>query len=529
MVINMAEFETRTNDSSVDNTAVKLRMNKEGGIRRRILGLPPCYTHVADYQRRIYDKTILADFPIVNFTPGILKYKSEAKVAVNSLRNIVASDLLPIETDGRRTFFKYAYPEYARYLNILATNVFNRMMNVGAEAAYLTIQDMLELNSNESIFTDDNPYVQEYMNFEGSDTAIDSLKALNASVESRINANITASKNAPPTEGEAYNIAANAGNNTEVKRPVLTPAEAADAKRLEALFGTPVEEKSYTPQGPNIRTYGLSFYSDAGTVANDSIDNSFGESELEKNSKATSDEMREIRFSMNNSNIFGKVTDIMSRIPDILNRGVGAFTTPGAVSAIMRGAKMTFPKVFEDTNFSRSYSLSFKFVSPYGDKYSIFQYVYLPMLSLLCMILPRQIGTSTYIAPFLVKVDFPGNFAVDMGVITRMSIEKAADSNSWSIDGLPLQMNVTIDIMDLYPVMMMARSGKLINQSVSMGVYLNNLAGLSLDVENPIGRFFESRYDRFMSRVNYVKDTPQRVIGNVKERFWHSLNQTFRM
>lgn len=506
------DFETRTDNSAIDNTAVNRRMNKEGGIRRRILGIPPAYTAVADYQRRIYDKTILADFPIINFTPGILKYKSEIAVGMNSLRNIVASDLLPIETDGRRTYFKYAYPEYARYLNILATNVFNRMMNTGAKAAYLTIQDMLELNSNDSIFSNDNEYIQEYENFSIDETAaLKNLEVLNTSLSN---------EETNPGSGSAYGAGGSNNNESSVNQD-----------KVKQLMGI-TDRAPETPQviqSPNIRTYGLSFFSDAGTVANDSIDNSYTESELERNSKATSDEMREIRFSMSNSNIFGKVTDIMSRIPDILNRGVGTFTTPGAVSAIMRGAKMTFPKVFEDSNFSRSYSISFRFVSPYGDKYSIFQYVYLPMLSLLCMILPRQIGTSSYIAPFLVKVDFPGNFAVDMGVITRMSIEKAADSNSWSIDGLPLQMNVTIDIMDLYPVMMMARSGKFINQSVSMGVYLNNLAGLSLDVENPIGRFFESRYDRFMSRVNYLADTPERAISNVKDRFWHSLNQTFRM
>ncbi|MFA7142768.1 MAG: hypothetical protein WC175_02160 [Candidatus Dojkabacteria bacterium] len=515
------DFETRTDNSAIDNTAVSRRMNKEGGIRRRILGLPPAYTAVADYQRRIYDKTILADFPIINFTPGILKYKSEIAVHMNALRNIVASDLLPIETDGRRTYFKYAYPEYARYLNILATNVFNRMMNTGAKAAYLTIQDMLELNSNDPIFSNDSEYIQEYANFSiDENDALQKLRELNTSLNN---------EETDPGGGSSYgaggnnnNIESNLNQDTVKKLMGITSPSTENPQVIQS-------ENPQVIQSPNIRTYGLSFFSDAGTVANDSIDNSYTESELERNSKATSDEMREIRFSMSNSNIFGKVTDIMSRIPDILNRGVGTFTTPGAISAIMRGAKMTFPKVFEDSNFSRSYSISFRFVSPYGDKYSIFQYVYLPMLSLLCMILPRQIGTSSYIAPFLVKVDFPGNFAVDMGVITRMSIEKAADSNSWSIDGLPLQMNVTIDIMDLYPVMMMARSGKFINQSVSMGVYLNNLAGLSLDVENPIGRFFESRYDRFMSRVNYLADTPERTIDNVKDRFWHSLNQTFRM
>jgi hypothetical protein len=559
-VVNVDDLANYTKKAANSNN-ITSRLEKPNFIRNRILGLPASYTSVTDYNRRAYDATILADFPILNMTPGILKYRTEAKFLFNSLRNLVASDLLPIETDGRRVYFKYAYPEYTRYLNILAGSVFGRMMNVGASAAYVTIQQMLELQEDSrDFFTDIEPYMQEYASFSGDINLkeLNQLVAENNAIQQKLideNAGIIAASAGSSDiakiglQNETITKAAYDGLTDETKKlykvdkndpnTYIDIKKAADNKakkddagvdKLAKFTGPGQQEEANPPKDhPGIRTYGLSYFVDPGTNSSESIDNSYTESEMEKQSKALQDEMREIRFSMSQRNVFGKVAEMAKKIPDLISRAGAVFTTEGAASAIMRGARMQFPKVFEDNSFSRTYSISFRFASPYGDKYSIFQYVYLPMLSLLAFVLPRQVGLSTYIAPFLVKADFPGNFAVDMGVVTRMSIEKNADSNSWSIDGLPLQMNVTIDLMDLYPVMMMARNAKLINQSVSMAVYLNNLAGLSMDVDNPIGRFFESRYDRFLSRINWIKDTAPRTIDNVKRKVFFDINQTFRM
>jgi len=553
----MSNINSPSNDTNISKignineakSALLRATGQENSVRRRIMGLPARYTPVADHLRKVYDKTILGDFPILNITPGILKYKNQLNVLVSSIRNIVASDLLPIETDGRRVYFKYAYPEYARYLNILATNVFNKMMNYNnATKTYTTIQHLLELDTTDDEFINDAVYQQEYEKF-GGEINLKSLQDLVNSIEARQKAAADSAINASNESGsEQSQIIVNkvggggnsSPNSSNIARNSEEAAQSADwiaaenALNLHEEATTEIdnEELYYKTQGkpiesPSIRTYGLSFFVDASSVANDSIDNSYTESEMERNAKALSDSVTEMRFSMGQKNLFGKITDAITRLPELLKGGVGVFTTTGAVSAIMKGAKMTFPKVFEDNNFTRSYSISFKFVSPYGDKFSIFNYVYLPVLSLLCFTLPRQLGINTYIAPFLVKMDYPGNFAIDMGVITRMSIDKVGDSSSWSIDGLPLQLNVTIDVMDLFPVLMMAKSGKLINQSVSMAVYLNNMAGLSLDTDNPIGRFFENRYDRFLTRVAYLKDTPERWTENTKDRINHRIGQIF--
>jgi hypothetical protein len=533
--------ERKIIDESRDNSFLEQKTSSTGRsifIRRRILGLPPRYIQRTDVKRRVYDKTILSDLPIINITPGVLKYRSQLAVGINKLRNFMASDLLPIEADGRRVYFKYAYPEYARYLNVLAGNLLNKMINIGeSQKAFLNIQELLNLGDPE--LGNDTEFFKDYSNFSG--VSISDLTSIAESYEKRANDLINGTQGG--SNGQTLSFNGVSGRNSDTSANTNTPtaeelAEAQDKTALETLktklgvdsSNTEIDEKNFerAKERPSFRTYGLSFFCDASSVANDSIDNSYGESELERNAKAMADSVKELRFSMANKNIIGKTADIIMQLPEILKSGAGVLTTEGAIGAIMKGAKMTFPKVFDDNSFNRSYSISFKFVSPYGDKFSIFQYVYLPVISLLCFTLPRQLGINSYIAPFLVKIDYPGNFAIDMGVITRMSIDKAGDSNSWSIDGLPLQLNVTIDVMDLFPILMMARNAKLINQSVSMGVYLNNMAGLSLDADNPLHRMLENRVNRFNSMVNNLKYLPDRVKENVSDSFFAGISNMFK-
>jgi len=460
--------------------------------KRKILGLPPTYTSLADYRRRVYDKSILADFPVISIVPGILKYRGSISMGVIKLTNFIAGDFLPIERDGRRVYFKYAYSEYVKYLTTMASSLLHKMMQndeISWERTVLFLADFLstteselydeeistELNDEFGSSRDDiEKYVKAYE--DKVTELVDKIKMDEVTVDQLL----TIPKD---SETESFDIADN------------------KIGELEDLN----KAAKYGKNSNRDRIKGLSFFADSSTTSSISIDNSYIESTLEQEARSAANKLTDMKYSVSNKNWFGKITTVIGGLMDGATSIMTLLGSDGGASAILKGAKLTFPKVFEGSSYNGgNYSISFKFTSPYGDPFSIFQYVYLPTLALLCFVLPQQLSATSYIAPFTVKVDYPGNFAVDLGAITRVSVDKNADSNNWTVDGLPLSLNVTVDVMDLYPTFMMAKSITLMNIGVSMSVYLNNMAGLVLESKHPWKRTIEERMNRFKNAVEYA-------------------------
>lgn len=72
------------------------------------------------------------------------------------------------------------------------------------------------------------------------------------------------------------------------------------------------------------------------------------------------------------------------------------------------GSMQFFGDIWANSTVSNSYTLDFRFFSPYGDKESIFYNCYFPLLLLMNMALPRQNGRFAYKEPFIVRIQFPG-------------------------------------------------------------------------------------------------------------------------
>ena len=171
-------------------------------------------------------------------------------------------------------------------------------------------------------------------------------------------------------------------------------------------------------------------------------------------------------------------------------------------SALISGGKLIFPKIWQDSSFSRSYSFTIKLRSPDHDALSIFLNIMVPYLHLLALTLPTAHDdyANAYNAPFLVKAYCKGLFNIDMGIITDMSVSRGAECQ-WNDDGLPTQMDIDISIEDLYSSLYMSAMKDtdppfLINQiknnlsvvrNTSMLDYLANLAGLNI-AEQEIAR-----------------------------------------
>jgi hypothetical protein len=279
----------------------------------------------------------------------------------------------------------------------------------------------------------------------------------------------------------------------------------------------------------------LAYYFDKATSVTESADNSFQDSAIAGAGKSASNMMRELRFvlgkdidanqleSLSSSNINQQVA---SQLKDITSGSwIESFLNTGGVdkfATILNGSNLLYPEIWSDSTFSRSYQLSFKFSSPYGDPASIFHHVYVPFISLLALCLPKQSNIMGYMSPFLVRADCPGYFTCDMGVITSLSYKKGGDDDEFTNSGLPLAIDVNITVKDLYPAMMMSNSYSMLATNNGIAGFLDNMAGIYVN-DFKLGVNILSW---IATRINYVAGIPTRFNLSAMEAWGNMVNSS---
>jgi hypothetical protein len=155
-------------------------------------------------------------------------------------------------------------------------------------------------------------------------------------------------------------------------------------------------------------------------------------------------------------------------------------------STALSGSKIIIPQIWDDSKFNRSYNVAFRFASPYGDDRSVYVNVILPFLFILTCTLPRQDGPSGMMNPFLLQMDCPGYFSTPMGCITSLSFVKGGSEQLWNSSGLPLVIEGTFAVSDLYNALALPLQNQHMLTNYGTAAFLNNLVGASLySAEDP--------------------------------------------
>ena len=175
--------------------------------------------------------------------------------------------------------------------------------------------------------------------------------------------------------------------------------------------------------------------------------------------------------------------------------------------SVANGMKVVYPELWSDSTYSKSFSVSLSFTSPYGDPLSIFKYVYVPFLALLCFTLPRQASENGMVSPFFVRADIPGMATSDLAIISDMSWTKGGSNNLWTKDGLPRSIDVQLTIQDLYPYLAMSKRMSFLSANPSYTVFLDNMAGLcsvyESQGEDPLNKYWHSLINRVSGAHNF--------------------------
>lgn len=251
----------------------------------------------------------------------------------------------------------------------------------------------------------------------------------------------------------------------------------------------------------------VSFYADSESSTGEDFSNTTMESSIASSVNKSSELGKEIRFLLGEH---GVLTDLVSE--NTINTALGMIDNISAsllgdenniisqlgkeFAVIATGGKLIFPEIWSDSSFSRDFDVKLKLRCPCPNKVSWFLDICCPINHLLAFTLPRtpygsdiagrvfaeDVTPNGYFSPFLVRGMYKGISNVDMGIVTSLRIDKGKEG-SWTIEGLPTEVDVSMTIKDLYNVMAMTpyeRQSDLLNNTQFLG-YLAFNCGISIN------------------------------------------------
>lgn len=252
----------------------------------------------------------------------------------------------------------------------------------------------------------------------------------------------------------------------------------------------------------------VTFFVDSESSADEQFSNSTSESLIASTLNKSSEIGREIRFLLGEDNVLTDIinTDTINSALDGIDSltsgilGEGNIVTQMAkeFQVIASGGKLIFPELWSDSQYTSDFDVKLKLRCPCPNKLSWFLDIALPMNLLKAMAMPRtphgkniagelfndDVTANGYFSPFLVRGFYKGIATVDLGIITSLSFDKGKEG-SWTVDGLPTEVDVSLSIKDLYNVMAMSsqqtnNGTQLINNSQFLS-YLAFNCGISIN------------------------------------------------
>lgn len=228
----------------------------------------------------------------------------------------------------------------------------------------------------------------------------------------------------------------------------------------------------------------VSFRVEGTGTAEESFSNQTGESEISSKINSISGSARSTRFSAADGNVGGGI--VGSFVGGVLN-GVKDLAMGAANSLGIDGMAVLGGNAFADipkhwlqstTNMPRM-SYRVKLVSPYGNRYSKFVNIWLPLSMLLAGTLPLSSGPHSYTSPFLCQLYDRGRAQTRLGMISDMTVSRGGSNLSFNRIGEPMSVEVSFTVVELsnilhMPVAKAFSPTDIINPSKAMNVIFDN-------------------------------------------------------
>ena len=262
----------------------------------------------------------------------------------------------------------------------------------------------------------------------------------------------------------------------------------------------------------------VQFYVDPSSGSGTTFNNSTGPSSIKGMIDTASSAMKEWGFISQTANLD------MSGLEKIGESAVGALSSiadnAGALGKtlnrilnvgkqIVKGDNIILPEIYQDSDFGQDYNINISLRSPYGNRFAVYMDVIVPLLHLIALVAPRQSSANSYGSPFLVKVYYPGVFNINLGIVESLQISRPSNEDSWSVDGLPTEIDVSLRIKDLYSdfSMVPTTDPRGFSNNSSLIDYLSTIAGINLTQPQ-----LETKINQWINRyTTAITDIPQNV------------------
>lgn len=496
-----------TNVSSTGDQLMKVTMNLFGCPYQFTKAVDPRVSSISKVIGKKFAENILTEAPICTIIPGVPKYlssedvntKASASMALleaaggsfDSLDALLSSNTL----DNMRLYdFEPAYVEYMNYVNILCS----------AGASFLELEDNMYVNSREVAMQQ-----FDWKNYKWNSEGAESLLKRGSSAVSSI-------------------VSGNSGSMKD---------------RLFSFFSS---TEGYSASLRELATnyQYVQFYVDPDAGGSDSLNNSTTESQLKSIFEQGSNTMKDIAFMANSGGIsaddFNKfandsLSSLSAGINQILSGTNGnALSQAGGVLSrlinlsgdVIKGHNIIVPDIYQNSSFNKGQAqITVHLKTPYGTKLGYFLNIFVPMMHLLALAMPRMQTSNSYSSPFLVKAYLEGTFSVNLGIVTDISITRVTDS--FSVDGLPSEVDVSLTISDLYSDLSMSSIDaplQFINNT-SLIEYMATNCGMSLTKPN-----YQAKYSAIVNSVlAKFKNFPGTVGASIDQAIYTTIDKYLKL
>lgn len=275
----------------------------------------------------------------------------------------------------------------------------------------------------------------------------------------------------------------------------------------------------------------VQFFIDPDVTPSEALSNESGQSQLKSIFDSGSSVMKDIAFMSNSGGIPSDLLDTFTQeSAAAMQAGVssilGDTNISGALSRlinlsgnVLQGHNLVIPDIYQNSTYSKSYSITVHLKTPYGTKFGYYMDIFVPMMHLLALTMPKQESANSFSSPFLVKAYVDGIFSCNLGLVESISISKVSDS--WSVSGLPTEVDVTLNITDLYSSLSMSPSSSpvMFANNSSLIEYIATNCGMSLTSPN-----FKTKWTNIINTVSSsFTDIPFSVKGRVEEEIYSTI------
>jgi hypothetical protein len=230
-----------------------------------------------------------------------------------------------------------------------------------------------------------------------------------------------------------------------------------------------------------------------GTIQH-SFSNSIKDSDISGKLNGMVNNARNARFTFQDGKIGGAAGAVIGTVTDAVGGLIGGVLDGVHLSGLMSLAGAAFvdiPKVWDNSSANLpTASFNIQLRSPYGNKFSRFQNLYVPISMLLAAALPISTGKQSYTSPFICECYSRGRHAIRLGMITSLSITRGVGSLGWNNNDEPLGFDVSFEVTDLSSIIHAPIHDRissilpwkgLMDDDNSFGDFMNVMSSLSLE------------------------------------------------